>query len=53
MTKPSRQAGSRSVRYTEYEGAAHNVWDRAYADPELVDWLLRQTRVKKPWWKFW
>lgn len=48
-----RQAGSRSVRYTEYEGAAHNVWDRAYADPELIDWMLSQTRFKKTWWKFW
>lgn len=53
MVEALRQAGSRSVRYTEYEGAAHNVWDRAYADPALMDWLLRQTRFKKPWWKLW
>jgi len=53
MADALRQAGSRSVQYTEYEGAAHNVWDRAYADPEMLDWMLRQTKVKKPWWKFW
>lgn len=53
MVEALKQAGNRSVQYTEYEGAAHNVWDRAYADPEMLDWMLRQTKVKKPWWKFW
>jgi predicted peptidase len=28
------------VRYTEYEGVNHGSWDRAYAEPELVPWLL-------------
>ena len=42
-----------AVRYTEYEDGAHDVWDRAYADPELTAWLLKQTRAQKPWWRFW
>ena len=29
-----------NVRYTEYEGVGHNSWDRAYAEPSLVPWLL-------------
>ena len=33
-----------SPRYTEYEGVAHNSWDRAFADPELPKWLLAQRR---------
>lgn len=54
MVAALRQAGSRTVRYTEYEKAAHNVWDRAYADPELAAWLLKQKRAgKRPWWAFW
>ncbi len=36
---------NRMVRYTEYEGVAHNSWDRAFADPELVEWLLAQRRT--------
>jgi predicted peptidase len=32
------------VRYTEYEGVAHNAWDRAFAEPELATWLLAQRR---------
>ncbi len=48
-----KQIGHRKVRYTEYEGAGHNVWDRTYANAEVIDWLLRQTRKPKPWWKFW
>jgi len=23
----------------------HNAWDRAYDDPELLPWLLRQRRA--------
>jgi predicted peptidase len=33
-----------AVRYTEYEGVGHDSWDRAYADPEWVPWLLAQSR---------
>jgi predicted peptidase len=34
-----RQSGN-NVNYTEYAGVGHNSWDRAYAEPELVAWLL-------------
>jgi len=30
------------VRYTEYEGVAHESWDRAYGEPELATWLFSQ-----------
>jgi len=30
------------VRFTLYPDLGHNVWDRAYADPELIQWLLAQ-----------
>jgi hypothetical protein len=29
-----------NVKYTEYENVGHNSWDKAYADPELMKWLL-------------
>jgi predicted peptidase len=29
-----------NVKYTEYPGVDHNSWDNAYAEPELVPWLL-------------
>jgi predicted peptidase len=38
-----KQAGA-SPRYSEYEGVAHNSWDRAFAEPELPKWLLAQRR---------
>jgi predicted peptidase len=41
-----KQAGAR-VRYTEYEGVAHNSWNRAFAEPELAAWLLAQRRSAK------
>jgi predicted peptidase len=34
------QAVEGDVRYTEYEGVGHNAWDRAYEDPQLMEWLL-------------
>ncbi len=32
------------VKYTEYEGVGHNSWDKAYAEPELISWLLSKRR---------
>lgn len=53
MVESLRQIGGR-VRYTEYEGAEHNVWDRTYGDKAVVDWLLAQRRGEsKPWWQIW
>ena len=34
------KAAGGSVRYTEYQGVGHNSWDNAYADPELMPWML-------------
>ena len=48
-----KQIGDRRIRYTEVEGAGHNVWDQAYASDEVLEWLLRQTRAPQPWWRFW
>lgn len=39
-----RGLGGQQVRYTEYEGVGHNCWDRALAEPELLEWLFRQRR---------
>jgi len=41
MVEALRAAGA-PVRYTEYPGVGHNAWDRAYAEPELPEWLLAQ-----------
>ena len=29
-------------RYTEYKGVGHEVWERAFKEPGLVDWLFAQ-----------
>jgi hypothetical protein len=31
-------------RYTEYPGMGHAIWSKAFADPELVDWVFAQHR---------
>jgi predicted peptidase len=41
MAEALRAAGG-NVKYTEYPGVPHNSWDKAYAEPELVPWLLQQ-----------
>lgn len=33
-----------SVRYTEYPDVGHDVWTRAFAEPELPEWLFAQRR---------
>ena len=32
------------VRITLYDSDEHNAWDRTYNDPEVIAWLLSQTR---------
>lgn len=34
------------VRYTEYERMGHSIWDRVYAEAELVPWLLSHKLTK-------
>ncbi len=41
MAEALKAAGG-NVRYTEYEGAGHNVWNRAYTEPDFLSWLLAQ-----------
>ncbi|HYM61492.1 MAG TPA: prolyl oligopeptidase family serine peptidase [Thermoanaerobaculia bacterium] len=41
MIAAIRARGSRA-HYTEYPDAGHDCWDLAYANPDLVHWLLNQ-----------
>jgi predicted peptidase len=38
-----KQAGA-SPRYSEFPYVGHNSWDPAYVTPELVPWMLKQSR---------
>ncbi|HKW33606.1 MAG TPA: prolyl oligopeptidase family serine peptidase [Candidatus Acidoferrum sp.] len=31
------------VHYTEYPGVGHNSWEKAYAEPDLLAWMLSKT----------
>jgi predicted peptidase len=41
MIAAIKRAGGRP-RYTEYRGTGHDIWTRAFAEPELIDWLFAQ-----------
>jgi predicted peptidase len=41
------KASGFDVKYTEYDGVMHNSWDRAYAEPDLVPWLLSRRRSQQ------
>ena len=45
MAEALKAAGA-NYKYTEYPGVGHNSWDKAYAEPELVPWLLSQKLLK-------
>lgn len=47
MADAMQRAGG-DVRYTEYPGVEHDSWDPAYAEPELLPWLLSQRTVEQP-----
>ena len=38
-----RKAGGHPL-YTEYAGVGHNVWEWAYTEPELINWVFSQSR---------
>ena len=42
MAEALKAAGT-DYKYTEYPGVDHNSWDKAYAEPELVPWLLSKS----------
>ena len=43
MAQALRDAGV-NPRQTEYRAVGHNSWDRAYNDPNLIDWMISQAR---------
>jgi predicted peptidase len=43
MMKQLKKATA-NLRYTEYRKAEHKIWDRAFAEPELIPWLASQKR---------
>jgi predicted peptidase len=45
-TAEALKAAGVSVRYTEYKGAGHFIFDRAYTEPEFWTWLLSQRLAK-------
>jgi len=47
MVKVLKDAGG-NPKYTEYPGVGHNSWDKAYRDPELIEWLFAQSRTPSP-----
>jgi predicted peptidase len=38
------QAAGGHVKYAEFPAAHHNIWTRAYENPDLYKWLLEQRR---------
>jgi len=48
MVDAMKRAGAKDVKLTIYPDAGHDSWTKAYEDPELYKWLLRQKRKKKP-----
>ena len=41
MIKAWREHGG-AAKYTEYTGLKHSSWKKAYAEPEMFDWLFEQ-----------
>jgi predicted peptidase len=43
MVEALRAAGS-NIEYTEYRFSGHAIWDRAYGEDGLIDWLFAQRK---------
>ncbi len=44
MVQFLKKHGSTKVKFTLYPDANHNSWDATYANPELYDWFLQNTK---------
>jgi predicted peptidase len=44
MVAAIQAEGNANIKYTEYPGAGHNVWDRTYDNAQVIQWLLAQKR---------
>lgn len=47
MVEALRAAGGQP-KYTEYPGVGHAVWEKAFLEPGLVEWVMTQKRAAKP-----
>ena len=45
MVAAVRKAGGKP-RYSEYPDEEHNVWHRAFREPEFLSWLFAQRKMK-------
>jgi predicted peptidase len=43
MVEALRAAGAQP-KYTEYPGVGHEVWEKAFAEPGVVEWVMGQKR---------
>jgi predicted peptidase len=48
MIHALKQIGNQQVKFTVYPEAGHDSWTEAYNTAELYDWMLEQSRGKKP-----
>ncbi|MEA1986463.1 MAG: prolyl oligopeptidase family serine peptidase [Candidatus Marinimicrobia bacterium] len=45
MIKAIKDAGG-NPKFTEYDSLAHNAWDKTYGNPELLEWMFGQEKLK-------
>ena len=43
MVRALQRAGGKP-KYTEYRGVGHEIWSRAFNEPDLVEWLYAQRK---------
>lgn len=40
-------AAGGNAKLTMYETLAHNVWDKTYGNPKLIEWIFSQSKMKQ------
>jgi predicted peptidase len=44
LAAEAMKAAGGDVKYTEFMGMEHNVWDAVYGSPQFREWLFAQRR---------
>jgi len=41
------EIGAKQMKYTNYPGYGHEIWDKAQSEPDFYDWMFMYQRAKE------
>lgn len=42
-----KKSGVKNYRFTVFPGMHHDIWDKAFSQPDYLEWIFSQSKIKK------